>query len=137
MSSRRSFWLGLILSLLAGLMTGAAGSAYFTYGKTRSYFGSEWLYEQSRDVQESLTLLKLLRSGNQKEALENLESRLDDDLISMQPDEFISERTTGEINKAVDAAKNYRLNYPRKSQRRFVDRMVQNVFERGFISSQD
>ncbi|MEK7287796.1 MAG: hypothetical protein AAB091_04495 [Elusimicrobiota bacterium] len=132
MQSKRNFWLGLSAAFIAGLAVGALGGSYGSFRLAKSYFGSNWLYEQAKDVESKVAFLKTLRSDGQQETIEGLEVELDDDLISMQPDKFITKRTMAEIDTAVQMAKEYRLIHPRKSGRPMIDRMIVNLFANGY-----
>ena len=88
----------------------------------------ERLHEQADDIQSRIVILKQLRGGTQAKAIELLESQLDDDVISIEPDKYINDQTIADINNAIREAKAYRSTHPRTSNRPHVDTMVSNVF---------
>ncbi len=128
MISRKKLILGLGLVFLAGGVVGLAIGGYVGIHSTVSYFGNKWLHEQADDVQSRIVILKHLRAAQKPQAVELLETQLDDDLISIEPDEYINDQTISEINEAIRKVKEYRSAKPRKSNRPHVDKMVTNVF---------
>lgn len=128
MNSRKKTLVGLGLALLAGGVVGLAIGGYAGMHMMLSYFGNHWLHEQADDIQSRIVILKHLRGGKQAQAVELLESQLDDDLISIEPDKYINTQTIADIDNAIRAAKEYRSVYYRTSTRPHVDAMVNNVF---------
>jgi len=59
-----------------------------------------------------------------------MERQLADDLISIEPDHRIKELTLSVINGAIQNAKDDRTQYPRKSSRPSIEKMVEDVFKR-------
>jgi hypothetical protein len=119
---------GLGLVFLVGGVVGLAIGGYAGMHMMFSFFGNNWLHEQADDIQSRIVILKHVRGGKQAQAIELLESHLDDDLISIEPDKYINEQTIADINDAIREAKAYRSVYPRTSNRTHVDAMVNNVF---------
>jgi hypothetical protein len=128
MNSRKKAFIGLGIAFLAGGIVGLAIGGYAGMHMMFSYFGNNWLHEQADDIQSRIVILKHLRGGKQVQAIELLESQLDDDVISIEPDKYINIQTIADINNAIREAKEYRLIYPRTSNRSHVDAMVNNVF---------
>lgn len=132
MPSRGKFLLSLGLAFLGGAVVGLAigGSVgYLVWTQMRN----EFIYKDARDVQLQVPILKHLREGERDRAIELLEARLDDQLILFDPWEpyrGLSAREISEINKAIRESKEYRLAYPRKSDRSFVDDAVRDIFSR-------
>jgi hypothetical protein len=94
---------------------------------------NECLDKDARDVQSSVVTLRHLRAGERDRALEALEAQMDDALIPFDPAEpysGLSARTSGQIDKALRDAKDYRTTHPRKSSRPHVDAMVGNLLSR-------
>ncbi len=108
-------------------MLGGASGFYAGVERTAGWMGSNWLSELAEDVKTQVTLLEHLRSGDVEDAVELLESRMDDDLIAIEPDGRISERTMAGIRGAITAVRHYRDLHPRMSNRPHVDGMVAEV----------
>ena len=128
MKSKNKALLGLGIAFLVGGVVGLAIGGYAGMHMMFSFFGNNWLHEQADDIQSRIIILKHVRGGKQAQAIELLESQLDDDLISIEPDKYINEQTIADINNAIHQAKAYRSEHPRTSNRSHVDAMVSNVF---------
>jgi hypothetical protein len=128
MNSRKKVLFGLGIAFLVGGVVGLAIGGYAGMHMMFSYFGNNWLHEQADDIQSRIVILQHLRGGKQAQAVELLESQLDDDVISIEPDQYINARTIADINGAIREAKAYRSTHPRTSNRPHVDAMVSNVF---------
>jgi uncharacterized iron-regulated membrane protein len=128
MNSRKKALIGLGIAFLVGGIVGLAISGYAGMHMMFSYFGNNWLHEQAEDIQSHIVILRHLRAGKQAQAVELLEVKLDDDVISIEPDKYINARTITDINSAIREAKEYRSTHPRTSNRPHVDAMVTNVF---------
>lgn len=127
MASRGVFWGAVAGSLLVGGVVGFAAGWYGGFEMTAAHYGNEWLYEQARDVESRIAVLRELRSGRSTAAAERLEADLDDDLIAIRPDPRIGRRTVDEINKAIAEVRAYRSEYPYTSSRPQIARMVEEV----------
>ena len=95
------------------------------------------LHKDARDVQSQVLTLKHLRAGETDQAIEALETNMDDGLVMFDPAEpysGISEETYSEVAKALKQCKEYRAVNPRKSDRPHVDEMVKNVLEQGELN---
>jgi hypothetical protein len=115
-------------------MAGAAAGAFGGF-----YLGAEWLLlnrwvsEQAGDVKGHVEVLKALRAGNAADALEMLETFLDDDLLVLDPEGYrLTREVRAEMHAALRAAQKYRTEQPRKSKRAHVDEMVRNVLQRQY-----
>jgi hypothetical protein len=126
MGDKRTLWIS-VLTFLAGAVAGSGAGFYAGFEFTAGWIGSNWLSEQADDIHAELALLSQLRADSSEQAIELLESNLDDDLISIEPDERINERTLTAIRQAITAAREYREQRPRTSDRSHVDAMVANV----------
>ena len=102
------------------------------------YFGAEWLVnrwvaEQADDIKGDIELLKQLRAGNTLQAIEQLEGRLDDDLVTLEPEGYrVKKHVRAEMEIALRAAQQYRAEQPRKSNRAHVDEMVRDVLQKQY-----
>jgi len=128
---RKKTIVGLVLAFLVGRVIGLAGGGYGGMRLMVSNFGNNWLHEQADDIRSRIVILKHIRAAEQSQALEYFEAQLDDDLISIEPDKYINDKTIAEINEVIQKAKEYRSRYPRTSSRPHVDQMVKNVFSQG------
>lgn len=122
-----------VLLLVLGLLLGAGAGGYFGVRSGHAMILDECLDKDARDIQRSVVALRELRAGERERALEALEARMDDALVIFDPAEpypGVSDRTTGQIDKALREAKDYRSAHPRKSSRPHVDAMVGNLLSR-------
>lgn len=77
---------------------------------------NDWAVEQAHDVQGHLITLRLVRENRLPEALQSLESRLDNDLAILEPrapEIKLEPGVRKQIDKAFLDAKNYRDEFPR------------------------
>lgn len=124
MAISRTAGIGLVVCFLVGA---AAGGWYFGI----HFLLNQWVQEQAGDVKGHLEALRKLRAGDTGQAIEFLESRLDDDLVVLEPEGYkLQPYVRAEMYAALRAAKQYRTEHPRKSQRSGVDAMVRNVLSR-------
>jgi hypothetical protein len=129
MAISRSVGVWCAVFLIAGAAAGAFGGFYFG----AEWLLNRWVAEQAGDVKGDIEVLKLLRAGNAGQAIEMLETRLDDDLVILEPEGYrITRDTRAEMHGALRAAQQYRTEQPRKSKRTHVDEMVRNVLQRRY-----
>jgi hypothetical protein len=115
---------GLVLGFLLAVAAGGIGGWHFGH----RFLLNAWVQEQAADVQGHLGALQKLRSGDTNEAIEFLESRLDDDLVILEPEGYqLQAQVQTEMYAALGAAKHYRSEHPRKSRRGIIDEMVRNA----------
>lgn len=134
MAISRTVGIGLVVTLLLGVAAGGVGGWYLGH----RFMLDAWVQEQAGDVKGHLDALRKLRSGNTDEAIEFLESRLDDDLVVLEPEGYrLQEQARTEMYAALRAAKQYRSEYPRKSRRGIVDEMVRNVLSQDIPASKN
>lgn len=133
MEQRRKSLGGLILGgamlVLAGFLIGGYGGSQLT----ATFLVNQGLNRDARDMQSQVMTLQHLREGEVLQAIELLESRLDNNLISFdprEPFEGLSEQTQVSLEGAINQAKAYRQLHPRKSGRAYEDEMVENLFEK-------
>lgn len=122
-----------VLLLVLGVLLGAAGGGYYGVRSGHASILNECLDKDARDVQSSVVTLRHLRAGERDRALEVLEANMDDALIPFDPQtpyDGLSDRTAGQIDKALREARDYRVAHPRKSTRPHVDAMVGNLLSR-------
>ena len=122
-----------LLLLVVGVVLGAAGGGYYGVRTGHASILNECLDKDARDVQSSVATLRHLRAGERDRALEALEANMDDALIPFDPQTpyaGLTERTSGQIDKALHEVKAYRSAHPRKSTRPHVDQMVGNLLSR-------
>lgn len=135
MTNRSKFLWGVVVAFVVGAIVGLGIGAYGASYVTASRFINFSLSHDASGVQRFVAILKHLRAGATDQAVELLESRLDDILIvMMEPSNLryrIKPYRISQVNKAFHQAKEYRSAYPRKSKRTHVDEMVANVFSRG------
>jgi len=127
MTVTRMVGFGLALCVLVAL--GGAGIGGWVLGSR--FLLDPWVREQAGDVQGHIETLRLLRRGDVKAAIEQLEARLDDDLVILVPEgQRLEPRVRDQMYAALSAAKQYRAEHPRTSSRKSVDAMVRNALAR-------
>ena len=115
---------GLVLCFLFGIVAGGIGGWHMG----TLYLLNEWVLEQAGDVEGHVEALQNLNTRNVNETIEFLESRLDDDLIVLEPQGYqLKQHVRAKMYKSLLAAKQYRMEHPHKSKRSFIDKMVRNV----------
>ena len=133
MARRRKSIVSLGLAFLVGGVVGLAIGGYGGFCWGRSGIIDKCLYKDAGALQSHVVILKHVRTAQTTQAIELLESQLDDDLILFDPWEpypRLTNRTISEINKAIRESKAYRSTNPRTSNRPHVDKMVANLFAR-------
>ena len=130
MTSKKAIGIYIVISFFVGGLVGFVAGGYIGFELTSASFGNRWLYEQATDISSRITILKNAREGRHEETMELMERQLEDDLISIEPDRRIKERTLSAINSAIKNAKDYRTQYPRASSRPSIEKMVEAVFKR-------
>ena len=113
-----------VLFVLVALVAGGAAGLAVGYSSMRSMLGSDWLREQAFDIESRVAILHLIRDGRHDEAIEQLESDIDADLIAMVVDGFIRDATIDRIRVMLDSARSYREAYPRETDADFIDSNV-------------
>jgi len=122
-----------VVALAAGIAAGWPAGWYFGFSAGRNDILKEWVFNDAKDAQAQVAVLRTLRQKKPAQAIEELESRLDDQLVQFNPQEpysFLTAREKGELRKAIADAKDYRTAFPRESKRKFVDDMVHSLFAR-------
>lgn len=109
---------GWVLSMVFALSVFAAstGGSWYGYRMAANVTVNDWAIEQAQDIQGHLSTLRLLRHDKSPEALESLESRLDNDLAILEPQAPTITLEPGvrkQVDKAFLDAANYRAEHPR------------------------
>jgi hypothetical protein len=123
----------VILVLVSGILIGLLLGGYVGARLGMSFILNNSLYKNASDVQWQVDTLRQLRAGEMAQAMESIESHLDDDLILFDPEKpyaDITDRVATGIDKAIATARDYRAAYPRTSDRPHVDAMVTNLFSK-------
>lgn len=131
MTSRTKLLLGLGVAFLLGGIVGAGAGFYYGFDFGMSYLLKDWLVKDARDVQAQVLVLRHLRNNRTDQAVEIIESRLDDQAILFQPDvpfKRLTSRETSSLHKAISDLKDYRAEHSRQSKRKFVDDAVHYLF---------
>lgn len=130
-----------LAGVLAGIIVGAVLGLVVGWGlgmeRGASSIVDMSINKDARDVQSQVATLKHLRAGEIDQAIEVIEANMDDQLVMFDPVEpfsGISDSTYAEVAKALKQCKEYRAEYPRKSNRSHVDEMVKNVLEQGELN---
>lgn len=126
---RAALALGALMIAIAAALVGGYGASQLT----ANYLLNQYVERDARAVQKQVKVLRLLRTADTGQAIELLESRLDDQLVLFDPQrpyEGLDERTRDAVGQAVTEARSYRSEYPRSSGRPHVDEMVRNLFRK-------
>lgn len=127
---------GAGLAIVFLLAVAAAGIAGWHRG--HDFLLNAWVQEQAKDVQGHIGALQKLRSGDANAAVELLETQLDDDLVTLEPEGYqLQAQALSEMHAALDAARGYRGEFPRESRRGIIDEMVRNALSREIPESAD
>jgi hypothetical protein len=125
---------GIGLTLCALLGTAAAGYGGWMFASR--FLLNNWVQEQAGDVKDYVGALRMLRAGKTADAIELLETRLDDDLIVLVPEgQPLRPPVRAQMVAALGAAKQYRTEHPRTSRRPSIDAMVRNVLSREYSAA--
>lgn len=115
---------GLAIGLWVGIYVGN-----LTGGSTAAAIG---INTQVHHLKSGVKALQELRNQNPDAAIETIERRLDQDIISMLPELYenllIPEETLALIEEGLHVAKRYRAAYPRTSQGELIDRDIKRAF---------
>jgi hypothetical protein len=127
MAISRKVGVGLVICFLFGIVAGGIGGWHLGI----RFLLNEWVLEMAGDVKGHIEVLQKLNAKNVNEAIENLEYKLDDDLIVLEPQGYqLKQHVREKMYAALRAAKQYRMEHPRKSKRGSIDEMVRNVLSR-------
>ena len=127
MTNRTKLILVTLGAFLGGGIAGGVAGGYVAFYFTSHFFSDGWMLGNSVDTQTHVSVLKNLRDGETKKAIEFLETTLDGKIVSLQTSEENAQRTNEAIAKAIQMARDYRAKYPRHTQYPEVDEMVSKV----------
>jgi hypothetical protein len=126
----------ILLALTAFFIGGAAGLAIGGlrgFDRGAALVLDSALAKDARDVESRIAILGHLRAGEQKPAIEKLETGLDDLLVGFDPAEpylGLDPRTTDAMRKAIEQAKAYRAAHPWADENGMRAKMVKSLFAR-------
>lgn len=106
----------LLIAFVACVVTSTLGGFWYGHRLAANTTVNDWAIEQAHDVQGHLITLRLLREKKGAEALDTLESRLDNDLAILEPRDPVIRLEPGvrkQVDKAFLDAKGYRGEFPR------------------------
>lgn len=115
----KSKW-ALSIVFVVSVVAATVGGFWYGYRVAANATVNDWAIEQAHDVQGHLITLRLLRKEKSPEALESLESRLDNDLAILEPQAAAITLEPGvrkQVDKAFLDARNYRADNPRTSSK--------------------
>ena len=127
-------------NLLLYFLLFLAGSAvgFLVGGYTGTEFGVSLmangsLRKDASDIQTHVGVLRSLRGAQSEAAIEQIEAYIDDALIIFDPHEpypGLDDDTIAAINEAIKTVYDYRLEFPRQSNRAHVDAMIDILFNK-------
>lgn len=120
--NKSSAWLLATLTLVAGLLTGAAGTWYLG----SQFIARTLAQSDTAETGIAVRVLVRLRSGDSAEAIDLLEAKLDGDLIGLGSslDRLPPSRREASAVKMLRLAGDYRRQFPRRSSLPEVDAAV-------------
>ena len=122
-----------LVSMLVAFLFGLAGGLAVGYRAGGAAILNSALAKDARDVTARIAILGHVRAGEQKQAIEKLETGLDDLLIGFDPDQpygGLEGATVAALRKAIDDAKAYRAKHPWAEQKNMRADMVRSLFSR-------
>lgn len=121
-----------VITLIIGLVVGAWLGAYLGFGVGASDVAAISINTQIHDIENRVQALRSLRQGDTDSALEFIESGLDRDIVSLEPDRRenirLREHTLDFISQGLRTAKQYRDEFPRSSQGELIDDSIRKAF---------
>lgn len=119
--------LAMVLIFAVGLATGGGLSVYW-FERAHPNFDDVFLTAEAGKLEAALLSLREVRAGHIQEATEILEAKIDAALISLSigPGKA-SEAAQNDKNKMIERARQYRLEFPRKTTNPGIDASVAKV----------
>lgn len=102
------------------VLAASAGGFWVGYRLAANVTVNDWAIEQAHDVQGHLITLRLLRNNKATEAMESLQSRLENDLAILEPQGPTITLEPGvrkQVDEAFVDAKNYLTENPRAASK--------------------
>lgn len=132
----QSGWYPYLLSAFTGVVCLVAGG-YVGLHLGASAIINNWVNNQASYAQSHILILRQLRSGDDDSALEQLESQLDRDIVSLLPDYHGNYRLTDVTHSRISAvlreARQYRDEFPREARGEAVGDDVQHALSAGVV----
>ena len=128
-----------LLLFLAGSVVGFLLGGYTGTNLGVSLILNGSLHKDARDIRTHVDVLRSLRRAQSEEAIEQVEAYIDDALVIFDPHEpypGLDDDTIAAVNEAIKTVYDYRLEYPRQSNRSHVDTMVDNLFKKHNLGNQ-
>ena len=126
-----STWLGVLL-FIVGCIVGAVAGGMVSSRLIGNTIVDNWVNNQTSYAQSHVLVLRQLRTGESAAAVEMLEDQLDRDIVSLLPNRYadfrITERTRARVEQALQAAKEYRQEYPREKTGKIIEQDVERAF---------
>jgi hypothetical protein len=96
---------------------------------------NNWVNSQAGYAQSHILILRQLRNGDDDSAVEQLESQLDRDIVSLLP-EFhgnyrLTDATRSRINAVLGQARQYRDDFPRQTSGKAIEDDVRHALADG------
>lgn len=130
-AKKLSTWLGVLL-FIVGCIVGAVAGGMVSSRLIGNTIVDNWVNNQTSYAQSHVLVLRQLRTGENEAALEMLEDQLDRDIVSLLPNRYeefrITERTQARVEQALQAAKNYRQEFPREKTGKLIEQDVERAF---------
>lgn len=124
-----SFFIFAILCVIGIVAGGYIGARLASTAVVNNWVGSQADYTQSH-----VLILRQLRRGEIDTVMEQLESQLDKDIVSLHPDYYddfdITDRTRARVDAALEQARQYREAFPREKRGRAIERDVEDALKR-------
>lgn len=132
----RSRWYPYLLCACVGVLCLITGG-YVGMHLASSAIVNNWVNSQASYAQSHIIILRQLRSGDDDSAVEQLESQLDRDIVSLLPDFHgnyrLTDVTRTRINAILRQARQYRDEFPRKTQGEAIEDDVRHALAAGVV----
>lgn len=126
-----SRWFGALL-FIVGCIVGAVGGSMVAFYAVGSTIVDNWVNNQTSYAQSHVLALRQLRAGETEEVRNMLEEQLDKDIVSLLPNRYeefrITDRTQARVKQTLQAAKDYREEFPREKTGKIIEKEVEQAF---------
>jgi len=126
-----SRWFGVLL-FIVGCIVGAVGGSMVAFYAVGSTIVDNWVNNQTSYTQSHVLALRQLRAGETEDVRNMLEEQLNKDIVSLLPNRYeefrITDRTQARVKQTIQAAKDYREEFPREKTGKIIEKEVEQAF---------
>lgn len=118
-----------VISLLLAFLIGGIAGAYISYHVANQYSEDSSMLSLATNAELETSALRALRAKDTEGTFKLLEAILDSKIIFLRIDDSYSDLTNNAVRRAIQQAKDYRAQYPRKSDYPETDAKVIKVLD--------